>query len=57
MDNKDTILFMTLGMVMVLAAFLDVVTQIMPHPALTLLLGFTGVVTFWIPMILAGIEE
>tara|TARA_A100001201_G_scaffold18448_3_gene20870 strand:- start:318 stop:506 length:189 start_codon:yes stop_codon:yes gene_type:complete len=57
MDNKDTILFMTLGMVMMLAAMLDILTQVMPHPFLTVLLGITGLVTFWIPMIMTSLDD
>tara|TARA_R100000353_G_scaffold29631_1_gene24453 strand:+ start:623 stop:796 length:174 start_codon:yes stop_codon:yes gene_type:complete len=57
MDNKDTIIFMTLGMVMMLAALLDMLTQVMPHPFLTILLGITGLVTFWIPMIVTSLDD
>ena len=57
MDNKDTILLMTLGIVMMLAAMLDILTQVMPHPFLTVLLGITGLVTFWIPMIMTSLDD
>ena len=57
MDNKDTILFMTLGMVMMLAALLDMLTQVMPNPFLTIRLGITGLVTFWIPMIVTSFDD
>ncbi len=56
MNNSDTILFMTLGMVMMLAAMLDILTQVMPNPFLTILLGVTGLVTFWIPMIMTSLD-
>ena len=56
MDSKDTILFMILGIVMMLSAMIDILTQVMPHPFLTILLGITGLVTFWIPMILTSLK-
>jgi hypothetical protein len=56
MDNKDTILFMMLGVVMMLAALLDMLTQVMPNPFLTILLGITGLVTFWLPMIMTSLK-
>ena len=57
MDNKDTILFMTLGMVFMLSAIIDMLTQVMPHPFLTILLGVTGLVTFWSPIIVDSFEN
>lgn len=57
MDNKDTILFMALGMVFMLSAIIDILTQVMPHPFLTILLGVTGLVTFWIPMIVTNLDD
>ena len=57
MNNSDTILFMTLGMVMMLAAMLDILTQVMPNPFLTILLGITGLVTFWLPMIVTSLDD
>ena len=56
MNNSDTIILMTLGMVMMLAAMLDILTQVMPNPFLTILLGVTGLVTFWIPMIMTSLD-
>ena len=57
MSNSDTILFMTLGMVMMLASLLDMLTQVMPNPFLTILLGITGLVTFWLPMIMTSLDD
>ena len=57
MDNKDTILLMTLGMVFMLSAIIDMLTQVMPHPFLTILLGVTGLVTFWLPMIVTSLDD
>jgi len=57
MDNKDTILFMIIGMVFMLSAMIDILTQVMPSPFLTILLGITGLVTFWIPMIVTSIDD
>lgn len=56
MDNKDTVIFMALGMVMMLAALLDMLTQVMPNPFLTILLGITGLIMFHLPMILTGLK-
>jgi len=56
MDNKDTILIMIIGMVFILAALLDMLTQVMPHPFLTILLGITGLVMFHLPMILTSLK-
>tara|TARA_B100000003_G_C10678148_1_gene269910 strand:- start:364 stop:537 length:174 start_codon:yes stop_codon:yes gene_type:complete len=57
MDNKDTILLMTLGIVMMLAAMLDILTQVIANPFLTILLGITGIVTFWLPMIVTSLDD
>lgn len=57
MKNSDTIIFMTLGIVMMLASLLDMLTQVMPNPFLTILLGITGLVTFWLPMIMTSIDD
>ena len=57
MNNSDTIILMTLGMVMMLAAMLDILTQVMPNPFLTILLGITGLVTFWLPMIVTSLDD
>jgi len=57
MDNKDTILLMIIGMVFMLSAMVDILTQVMPSPFLTILLGITGLVTFWIPMIVTSIDD
>lgn len=56
MSNSDTILFMTLGMVMMLAALLDMLTQVIPNPFLTILLGITGLVMFHLPMIMTSLK-
>ena len=56
MDNKDTILIMIIGMVFMLSAILDMLTQVMPHPFLTILLGITGLVMFHLPMILTSLK-
>jgi len=56
MSNSDTILFMTLGMVFMLSAMVDILTQVMPHPFLTILLGVTGLVMFHLPMILTSLK-
>ena len=56
MDNKDTILFMALGMVFMLSAMIDILTQVMPSPFLTILLGVTGLVMFHLPMILTSLK-
>ena len=56
MDNKDTILLMTLGMVFMLSAIIDMLTQVMPNPFLTILLGVTGLVMFHLPMIMASFK-
>jgi len=57
MNNSDTIILMIIGMVMMLASLLDMLTQVMPHPFLTILLGITGLVTFWIPMIVTSLDD
>jgi len=57
MSNSDTILFMTVGMVMMLASLLDMLTQVMPNPFLTILLGITGLVAFWLPMIMTSLND
>lgn len=56
MSNSDTIIFMTLGMIMMLASLLDMLTQVMPHPFLTILLGVTGLVMFHLPMIMTSLK-
>jgi hypothetical protein len=56
MDNKDTIIFMTLGMVFMLSAMVDILTQVMPNPFLTILLGITGLVMFHLPMIMTSLK-
>ena len=56
MDNKDTILLMIIGMVFMLSAMIDILTQAMPHPFLTILLGITGLVMFHLPMILTSLK-
>ena len=57
MNNSDTIILMTLGMVMMLAAMLDILTQVIANPFLTILLGITGIVTFWLPMIVTSLDD
>mgnify|MGYP003140701996 CR=1 FL=1 len=57
MDNKDTILLMVIGLVFMLSAMIDILTQVMPHPFLTILLGVTGLVTFWSPIIVDSFEN
>ena len=57
MNNSDTIILMTLGMVMMLAAMLDILTQVIANPFLTILLGITGLVTFWLPMIVTSLDD
>ena len=56
MSNSDTILLMIIGMVFMLSAILDLLTQVMPHPFLTILLGVTGLVMFHLPMILTSLK-
>ena len=56
MDNKDTILIMIIGMVFMLSALLDILTQVMQNPFLTILLGITGLVMFHLPMILTSLK-
>ena len=56
MDNKDTILIMIIGMVFMLSAILDMLTQVMPHPFLSILVGITGLVMFHLPMIMTSLK-
>ena len=56
MDNKDTILLMKIGMVFMLSAMVDILTQVMQHPFLTILLGVTSLVMFHLPMILTSLK-
>ena len=56
MDNKDTILIMIIGMVFMLSAMIDILTQVMPNPFLTILLGITGLVMFHLPMIMTSLK-
>ena len=56
MDNKDTILLMILGMVFMLSAMVDILTQVMPQPFLSIVLGVTGLVMFHLPMILTSLK-
>ena len=47
---------MIIGMVFMLSAMVDILTQVMPHPFLTILLGVTGLVMFHLPMIMTSLK-
>ena len=55
MDNFDTTVFMVLGITLVLGATLGLIGQTVA-PLLAILLGITGLVTFFVPMILTTLE-
>jgi len=57
MTKLDTPVFMTLGLLLMIASLLDAITQTMPHPFLTILVGATGLVTFWLPMIISSMDD
>lgn len=57
MTKTDSILFMILGFVLILASIADIILQTMQSPFLTILLGLTGLVTFWLPMMMIGMDE
>ena len=57
MSNSDTIILMTLGIIMMLASIVELLTNVMHQPFLTILLGITGLVTFWSPIIVDSFEN
>lgn len=54
----DTICFMILGITFMLTSLFDVVLA-SPNqiPWLTMLLGFMGLVCFWLPIIISSLED
>lgn len=57
MKTSDTIILMTLGIIMMLISIVELLTNIMHQPFLTILLGITGLATFWSPIIVDSFEN
>tara|TARA_R100000773_G_C4133332_1_gene63199 strand:- start:212 stop:385 length:174 start_codon:yes stop_codon:yes gene_type:complete len=57
MKISDTIILMTLGIIMMLASIVELLTNVMHQPFLTILVGITGFVTFWSPIIVDSFEN
>lgn len=57
MKTEDTIILMTFGIIMMLTSIVELLTNVMHQPFLTILLGVTGFVTFWSPIIVDSFEN
>jgi len=57
-DAVDTICFMAIGLGLMLASILGI---LMPTestaPWLVIMVGITGLITFWLPVIVASLED